>query len=295
MFEFSVIIPTYNRRENLYLALCALDKTLLHYHDPVEVIVVDDGSTDNPLGVMHEFQENFALQYRWQPHRGWGVTLARNRGCAIARGRNFLFIDSDILLTPESLAHLSNIARANKGVIIAGRYDWMLPMIIRPYDVYQNWEEIAAGTLPPAQFGGLPKGVVGDDPRIVANPEMFAAGTVQSMYASYLYSGVLMFPKELYVTLGGFDERIKRHGGEDCELGIRAQKAGYKAIFTEFVHGYHVYHDRDQVMNRASIKANVEYIAAKHNLNEVGLYMWNVGGDYGILPMGQQPPDRLEA
>lgn len=294
MFEFSVIIPTYNRRENLYLVLCALDKTLLHYKEPVEIVVMDDGSTDNSLEVMHEFQESFALQYRWQPHRGFGVTLARNRGCAIARGRNFLFIDSDILLTPESLAHLSNIARANPKVIIAGRYDWMLPMNIRPYDVYHNWDKIVAGTLPPAQFGAVPKGLVGVDPRYRESPEMFDECIVQHEYATFLFSGVLMFPRGVFWELGGYDEKIKGHGGSDCEMGIRAQLAGHPAIFTSAVHGYHVYHGRNKTVQRASVHTNVRYIAAKHNLNELGLFVWNIGDDYGISPKGQKIPPRGE-
>ena len=289
MFEFSIVIPTYNRRENLYLTLCALDKTLMHYKERVEVVIMDDGSTDNSLEVMYEFQENFELQYRWQPHRGFGVTSARNRGCAIARGRNYLFIDSDIMLTPESLAHLSNIIRANPGVIVAGRYDWMLPMHIRPYDVYQNWNSIIAGTLPPAQFGGKSKGIVGVDPRYEQSPEMFNVGAIQGHFASYLYSGVLMFPKEIFWALGGFDEAIKGHGGSDCEMGIRAQLSGCPAIFTGLVHGYHIYHDRDQQAHRASVKANVEYISTKHDLSKVGLHKWRVGDDYGILPIGHEP------
>jgi len=286
MFEFSVIIPTFNRRENLYLVLCALDKTLMHYNERVEVVVMDDGSTDNSLEVMFELRENFALQYRWQPHQGFGVTSARNRGCTIARGKNYLFIDSDIMLTPESLAHLSNIVRANPGVIVAGRYDWMLPMHIRPYDVYQNWDEIIAGTLPSAQFGAEPKGIIGVDPRYLVSPEVFDERIIQSEYASYLYSGVLMFPKEVFWSLGGYDEKIKGHGGSDCEMGIRAQLAGHPAIFTSLVHGYHIYHDRDQAAHRASVRANVRYITSKHNLDKVGLRVWNVGDDCGISPKG---------
>ena len=290
MFQFSVVIPVYNRCESLYLALCALDKTRTHYMEPIEVVVMDDGSTDSPLEVMFEFQDQFALQYRWQPHKGFGVTVARNRGCAIARGKNYLFVDSDILLTPESLAHLANIVCANPGVIVAGRYDWMLPMHIRPYDVYHNWEKIVAGTLPPAQFGGDAKGIIGVDPRFKAQPELFKEGSVQRRFASSLYSGVLMFPKKGYWDLGGYDENIRGHGGSDCEMGMRAQKAEYKAIFTKLVHGYHVYHKRDQEANRRSRNRNIQYMAKKHDLAALGLYIWHSGEEYGILPKGQLPP-----
>jgi len=255
----------------------------------VEVVVADDGSTDNPLGVMFEFQDRFALQYCWLSHAGNRTALTRNRGCAIARGHNFLFLDSDVLLTPESLSHLNNLVRKNPGVIVAGRYDWMLPMIVRPYDIYHNWKRIVTGTLPPAQFGGNPKGLVGIDPRYKAQPTIFDSGVKQKGFAASLYTGVLMFPRSVFEALGGFDENFVGHGGEDCEIGIRTQKAGYEVIFTSFVRGYHIYHDRDQVANQASCNRHVRYIAAKHDLREVGLYVWKRKGMMGILPIGQEP------
>ena len=293
MFQFSVIIPIYNRQENLYLTLCALDKARVHYAAPLELIVMDDGSTDNPLEVMYEFQDRFALQYRWQPHEGFGVTKARNRGCAIARGRNYLFVDSDILLTPASLAHLRNIVNANPGVIVAGRYDWMKPMWISAHDVYSNWHQIVAGTLITKPIYGEQVGIVGTDPRVVAQPELFKPGSIQYKYASSLYSGVLLFPKDDFWALGGYDENIKGHGGSDCEMGMRAQAARCPAIFTEFVHGYHVYHERDQAANQISRNRNIRYMARKHDLDALGLYVWHVGEDYGILPKGQEPPEAV--
>jgi len=170
----------------------------------------------------------------------------------------------------------------------------MLPMHIRPYDVYHNWDKVVAGTLPPAQFGGNPKGIIGTDPRYRESPEVFDKRIVQSKYASHLYSGVLMFPKKVFWKLGGYDEKIRGHGGSDCEVGIRAQLAGYPAIFTSLVHGYHIYHDRNQAANRISVRNNVRYIAAKHNLNKVGLRVWRVGEDYGICLKGREPVARAE-
>jgi len=290
MFEFSVVIAVYNRRESLYLTLCALDKTLLHYQQPVEIVVVDDGSTDNPLEVMFEFQDKFALQYRWQPHNGFQEALAINRGCAIARGHNFLITDADILLTPESLAHLANIIRANPGIIVAGRYDWMLPMKIRPYDIYYNWDKIVDGTLPPAQFGGNPKGFIGVDPRHISDPHLFDGDRLHTQFAAILFAGVLMFPRAQYTALGGFDEQMVGHGGQDCELSIRAQQADYHVIFSGLVHGFHMYHDRDQVANQTACNRNVQYIAKKHNLEDVGLYMWHVGNVMGIARAGEKLP-----
>jgi len=284
-FEFmiSIIMPVYNRRENLYLALCALDQATEHYKEPLEVIIADDGSTDSPLDVIFEFQQKFHLQYRWQPHNGYGASLVYNRGCAIARGKGFLLLGSDILLSPTSLVHLHNLFEANPSAIIAGRYDWMLPMRIRPYDVYYNWDQIVNGTLPPAHFGGKPKGIIGVDPRYIESPEIFG-GPPQLEYAAALFADVLLFPREIYESLGGFDESMTEHGGQDCELSIRAQKAGHPVIFTELVYGRHVYHDRPQEANRISLAENVRYIERKHDLAAVGLQVWGEGEELYIVP-----------
>jgi len=286
-FPISVIMPVYNRRENLYLSLCALDQNLPHYQRPVEVIVTDDGSEDNPLGVMLEFRDRFEMQYRWQPHAGYRASLAYNRGCSMATGQTYLLLGSDILIEPTSLAHLYNLHMANPTAIIAGRYDWMLPMAIRPYDVYHHWADIVAGTLPAAQFGGRTVGLVGPDPRYVSNPDLFDHSRPQTEYASLVFADLLLFPKSIYQALGGFDESLIGHGGQDCELSIRAQLAGYQVIFSNLVHGYHVYHNRDQVANKAALVRNIQHIAAKHDLASVGLHVWERNGDVGISAIDQ--------
>jgi len=290
-FALSVIIPVYNRREHLYLCLCALERCLDHYKKPLEVIVVDDGSTDDPLGVMLEFQDRFDLQYRWQPHHGYRASLAYNRGCAIARGEAFLLLGSDILLEAPSLVHLMNLHAANPDALIAGQYDWLHPMQIHPYDVYSNWEAIVEETLPPTPFGRRLKGIIGTDPRFLERPELFE-GAPQAQYAAQLFADVLMFPKHVYNALGGFDETMVTHGGQDCELSIRCQQAGYPAIFTKLVHGYHIYHDRDQKAHRKTLAENVLYIMTKHDLAAVGLQVQGTGEDIFIAPSYRGGPEK---
>ena len=282
MFHMSIVMPVFNRRENLYLALCALDKAMEHYKEPIELVVTDDGSEDYPLGVMFEFRDRFSLQYCWQPNTGYRASLAYNRGCAMAQGRNYLLLGSDILIEPTSLVHLQNLSKANPKAIIAGRYDWLEPMEIKPYDVYNHWEQLITNKLPPAQFGGRHVGIVGSDPRYVAYPELFELGVPQLEYATLLFADFMLFPKEIYQALGGFDEKMIGHGGQDCELSLRAQAAGYPVIFSNLVHGYHVYHTRNQAANKSTLEANIRYIEAKHDLSSYGLCVWEYNGDIGI-------------
>jgi glycosyltransferase involved in cell wall biosynthesis len=93
----SVIIPVYNCER--YLAE-AIESILVQTYSPVEVIVVDDGSTDGSAEVVKRFSS--PVRYALQPHSGSGA--ARNLGVELARGEFLAFLDSDDLWTENKLA-----------------------------------------------------------------------------------------------------------------------------------------------------------------------------------------------
>src|SRR6476469_4649599 len=85
--RFSVVIPTYNRAATLPREIrSALDQT---YTD-VEVVVVDDGSTDDTAAVVRGLGDR-RITYLPQPNRG--VSAARNTGAAAATGEFIVFLD----------------------------------------------------------------------------------------------------------------------------------------------------------------------------------------------------------
>ncbi|GIX46766.1 MAG: glycosyl transferase [Candidatus Tectimicrobiota bacterium] len=93
----SVVIPTYNRAAMLREAIASvLAQTYRHW----ELIVVDDGSQDDTPAVVQAFGSQ--LTYLRQAHAG--VSAARNRGAAAARGELLAFLDSDDLWLPQKLA-----------------------------------------------------------------------------------------------------------------------------------------------------------------------------------------------
>ncbi len=97
MIKTSVIIPVYNTVE--YLGEC-LDSVLAQTQKELEIILVDDGSTDGSLELAREYadtHENIILLR--QEHQFQGT--ARNRGLAAARGAYIYFMDSDDLIRPE--------------------------------------------------------------------------------------------------------------------------------------------------------------------------------------------------
>lgn len=87
--EVSAIIPTFNRRALLPVTI---DSVLAQTRPVDEIIVVDDGSTDGTHELLAE-RYGDRIRYAWQPNAG--VSAARNRGMAMARGRYFALVDSD--------------------------------------------------------------------------------------------------------------------------------------------------------------------------------------------------------
>ncbi|MDY6945264.1 MAG: glycosyltransferase family A protein [Pseudomonadota bacterium] len=92
----SVIIPTYNRAA---LLREAVESALQQTYSPIEVVVVDDGSTDDTGAVMQEFGER--IRYSRRPNGG--VNAARNVGIKQAKGQFLAFLDSDDLWEPYKI------------------------------------------------------------------------------------------------------------------------------------------------------------------------------------------------
>lgn len=94
----SVIILTYNRAD---LIMEAIESVLAQSYTDYEIIVIDDGSTDNTAQVLHELIEMGNIRYIWQENQG--ECAARNHGLRQARGEYVAFLDSDDLWLPQKL------------------------------------------------------------------------------------------------------------------------------------------------------------------------------------------------
>lgn len=92
----SVIIPSYNAANFLPDALESIEQ---QNYQPLEIIVIDDGSTDNTADVIKQWKR--PVHYLYQQNAGAGS--ARNRGLTIAQGEFITFLDADDLWTPNRL------------------------------------------------------------------------------------------------------------------------------------------------------------------------------------------------
>ena len=107
----SVIIPTYNRG---WILKEAIDSVLAQDFEDFELIVVDDGSTDNTREILDTYgQDIIVLQ---QANKG--VSAARNRGIAEAGGQLVAFLDSDDRWLPRKLSRQVDFFNLNPDAVI---------------------------------------------------------------------------------------------------------------------------------------------------------------------------------
>ncbi len=119
----SVIIPVYNGAA--FLA-DAISSVLNQHHNPLEIIVVDDGSTDKTAEVVQMMADN--IKYIFQENKG--VAAARNKGLEMARGTYIAFLDADDVWGESKLARQIELLNENTtiGGVIGSTYQIPLSM-----------------------------------------------------------------------------------------------------------------------------------------------------------------------
>ncbi len=111
---FSIIIPTYNQGSTINQVINILLAS--QFHD-FEIIIIDDGSTDEIGYALSEYKKESRIQYYKQ--KNGGVSLARNTGVAKATGRYLLFLDSDDLPSLSILSDFYELMKDKPNCLLA--------------------------------------------------------------------------------------------------------------------------------------------------------------------------------
>lgn len=107
----SVIIPTYNRS---ILIKDALNSLVKQHYRPLEIVVIDDGSTDNTQEVLSHFSEQFAskdLSFKLEKTQNQGAPKARNLGLRNSSALYVLFMDSDDLASIRGISDMMDLLK----------------------------------------------------------------------------------------------------------------------------------------------------------------------------------------
>ena len=119
MIKFTIIIPVYNVEKYLQECLESIYKIKL---DNKEIILVNDGSTDNSLKILEKYKEKYSYQTKLITQENQGLSEARNTGIRNASGEYILFIDSDDFIEPKVTEEFFKTAYSYKTDILIGDY-----------------------------------------------------------------------------------------------------------------------------------------------------------------------------
>ena len=201
----SVVIPTYNRLPILKKCLIALERQSLNSSiEGFEVVVVDDGSTDNTP----DWLKSQALQFphvRLVEQEHGGPAQGRNRGVSHSRGEVIIFIDSDLVVNRSFLAsHVKAL--------------------------FRTWTK--QGNRLCFTYGAVINTANFDNP--TSEPHK-----LQDASWAYFATGNVAIDKKTLEMSGLFDTAFRLYGWEDLELGERLRKMGVNLVKCPKAVGYH--------------------------------------------------------
>jgi peptidoglycan/xylan/chitin deacetylase (PgdA/CDA1 family)/glycosyltransferase involved in cell wall biosynthesis len=206
----SIVIPTFGRCRRLARLLAELELRLAgDAGADVEVIVVDDGSTDGTAEFLAAYRPTYRLRAITQANGGQPSAL--NHGLRLARGTICLFLDDDVLPGPGLIAAHREAQDRTGGAVVIGRLeqrgargsDW----IARTFA--ERWR---------------------------AHQDRLESGELAASFTD-CYSGNLSVPTAVTLDAGGFDETLAR--SFDVELAMRLAKRRLSIVYAADAVGHH--------------------------------------------------------
>lgn len=198
-FKFiSVVIPSYNRIDRLKICLASIE----HMDYPaeyLEVIVVDDGSTDTSYGTLEDIRKQFTYNLRILRQPNGGPARARNSGIRNARGEFIAFTDDDCEVDKKWLKEIICEFKS-EAIVGAGGM-----IISKNKDIFSQYIDYNRILLP----------------------------RIENKTVMYLVTANACYRKKNLIDVNGFSEEIKNPGGEDPDLSFKLKKLGYELAFNQ--------------------------------------------------------------
>jgi glycosyltransferase involved in cell wall biosynthesis len=198
--DVSIVVPVYNGEKTIRSCLASLQDQ--SFKGGMEVIVVDDGSTDKTRAIVKEFKNVKLLS---QDHQG--PAKARNLGAKKARGEIIVFTDSDCTADQKMVEGLVKACR-EKGVAgVQGGYR-------------TRQEELMA------RF-------------IQAEIEERYKLMKKNRFIDFIGTYCCAYRRDVFLKEGGFDEGFPLASGEDTEFSFKLSEKGHRLIFRPEAFSYH--------------------------------------------------------
>ncbi len=249
MIKTSLIITVYNRSASLRKALISLkNQSVL----PDELIIADDGSAENIVSnisdILPEF--NFPVKYVRQKNKGFRLARNRNNGVRNAEGDFFIFLDQDLVFTPNLLATFINNGKAKR--FITGMPVWL----DEKRSIQVTEERIKNNTF---------LELIDKKDKSKAIKQFKKDRRYYYLHKLYLTNqprlrgGMCGINRSEFEKINGYDENFIGWGAEDDDLGRRLYKIGAEG-FNPFENEFaiHLYH-KPAVIKGAGVKEQTNY------------------------------------
>ena len=194
----SVVVPVYNGESTIRECLDSI-MALDYPGEKLEVIAVDDGSTDKTMSIL----KNYGLKLIQKQHGGYPSSM--NAGIKEARGDAILIVDSDTYVEQDYLAKILREFDDRKVGVVSGY----------------------VATKPNAKFWA----------RIIGFESEDRYDQMKSKYVDFITSTCTAYRREVFEQVGFFNEALKR--GSDEDLTQRASKGGWKIVLNKSATCYH--------------------------------------------------------
>lgn len=209
----SIIIPCYN---NEGFVKQAIESALKQTYKNVEIIVIDDGSTDGSLEIIRSFDNSI----KWETGSNQGAPKARNRGLEIATGEYIKYLDADDILLPDCLERQVEKASqlsSERKAIVYGEAIW----------INRDGEPLPSNPLLPRQEN--------EDP-------------IAHILSQCPLTSCPLHKRDYLLEIGGFDPSIPK--GQEHDLHLRLVLAGVEFIYhSGTVYQYREYSDTNRISN----------------------------------------------
>ncbi len=196
MTEFSelvsIIIPCYNAERWVSEAISSC---LKQTYRPIEIIVIDDGSTDGSLDVLR----SFGAEVRWESGPRRGACYARNRGFALSEGQYIQFLDADDYLLPEKIERQVSFLVETGADVVYG--DWR--------DQYHKPDGV----------------IVSGEVRVTGVQDDMLEATLGSWWSANM---TFLFRRGVVLQSGGWDESLGAGQDRDFFISIAMTGAGIR-------------------------------------------------------------------
>jgi len=213
--KFSIIVPAYNAAHTITTCIHAL-QSQINVPADYEIIIVDNGSTDNTIDLARRSKVKVIHQQQKGP------ASARNMGIHAAKGSILCFTDADCEPTPTWLSEITAPLIANPDIAgCKGAYSCRQPELIARF-VQMDYED---------KYDTLQK---------------YEFITFMDFYAA-------SYRRQTLLDIGGFNEQFTAANSEDREVSYRLANSGHKMVFQRSALVYHIHTNnfKDYIIKKA--------------------------------------------